>query len=236
MQAFERLKTIEEEREMTSIDAYAIEIKQEDIHNKIKEPYFGEYLRFLKKIKRTSENKILLLKGVGTPPSDAFVHVKIPSFEPITKEQYDKATEIWPCHFYGRFQEKIDENETNKQLEMFLEQLIKNKCNYTFCSGLCTIFDENEHISTSVDQSYILDHGIMNCISEVSRSKRGYLCTGYVAFIYREPCTSCAMALVHGRIKRLYVIKKVEDGPFSKYKMNYNKNLNHRFNVYFYKE
>ncbi|EFH63627.1 hypothetical protein ARALYDRAFT_894978 [Arabidopsis lyrata subsp. lyrata] len=33
--------------------------------------------------------------------------------------------------------------------------------------------------------------------------ERPYLCTGYDIFLMLEPCTMCAMALVHQRIKRI---------------------------------
>ncbi|KAI3892602.1 hypothetical protein MKW92_037020 [Papaver armeniacum] len=36
------------------------------------------------------------------------------------------------------------------------------------------------------------------------RGERPYLCTGYDIFVAWEPCTMCAMALVHQRIQRIF--------------------------------
>jgi len=106
--------------------------------------------------------------------------------------------------------------------------------NKHFCSSVCLIFDKNRLLYKSYDSEYISGHAITDCISNVSKLKEGYLCTGFSAFLYQEPCFSCAMALVHGRIKNVFCFKKGGDYPFSKHKFNYNEFLNHRFDVYFY--
>ena len=106
------------------------------------------------------------------------------------------------------------------------------------CSEACFIVSEkNDILVKSFDTEYILGHAILKAISHVSRLKFGYLCTGYTAYLFTEPCLSCAMALVHGRIKNVFVYsKRSQDGfsSFSHLKFNYNKFLNHRYNVYFY--
>lgn len=66
-----------------------------------------------------------------------------------------------------------------------------------------------------------LKHPIMECISTIAeqelaaRQKRkssdvrenNYLCLNYHVYTTHEPCTMCAMALVHSRISQLVYIK-----------------------------
>jgi tRNA-specific adenosine deaminase 3 len=62
-----------------------------------------------------------------------------------------------------------------------------------------------------------------------------YLCTTYDAYLSREPCVMCAMALVHSRIGRVFYLDQAEPqggalGQF--YKLHLQSGLNHRFRVY----
>lgn len=232
--SFVKLKTPKEERKMYFIPAFAIKASQEEIPKLIKEKFNGEYFRFLKKVKKNKNNEFLLLKGTANFPGS--IQVEIPAFEPTTKTQFEEANSVWPCYFYSPFVEKIDQNLLNFQIDTFLGTINSKAWSYNYCSGFCLIFDQNKLLISNFDQEYICGHSIINSVSFVSSSKIGYLCTGYTAFLYREPCMSCAMALVHGRIGRVFVLNKTKEGSFSKYKLNYNSDLNHRYNVYFYSE
>jgi tRNA-specific adenosine deaminase 3 len=65
-----------------------------------------------------------------------------------------------------------------------------------------------------------------------------YLCTGYDCYVLHEPCTMCAMALVHSRLRR--IIYSIEDanGVLSSgshqhhVRLHALKSLNHHFLVY----
>lgn len=60
-----------------------------------------------------------------------------------------------------------------------------------------------------------------------------YLCTGYYVYTTREPCTMCAMGLVHSRAKRVFYGIPSPDGALGTcLKLHTVKNLNHHFEVF----
>lgn len=61
-----------------------------------------------------------------------------------------------------------------------------------------------------------------------------YLCTGYEAYILREPCIMCSMALVHARIKRVFFCfdNVLKGGLKSRTKLQTIPSLNHHFEVF----
>ena len=66
---------------------------------------------------------------------------------------------------------------------------------------------------------------------------RPYLCTGYDAFMVREPCIMCAMALVHSRLKRvIFACPNAKTGaltgPSGVRRLHGVKSLNHHYFVY----
>ncbi|XP_020537389.1 tRNA-specific adenosine deaminase TAD3 isoform X2 [Jatropha curcas] len=65
-------------------------------------------------------------------------------------------------------------------------------------------------------------------------SVRPYLCTGYDIFLVWEPCTMCAMALVHQRIRRIfYAFPNPNAGALgSVHRLQGEKSLNHHYAVF----
>lgn len=60
-----------------------------------------------------------------------------------------------------------------------------------------------------------------------------YLCTGYDLYITREPCTMCAMALVHSRVRRVFYGSVNKSGALGTLtKVHLLKDLNHRYEVF----
>lgn len=219
---------------MSFSPAYALNIQLEDIPVLIKS-LPAVLPGYLKRIKKSST--ILLLMGIGPPPSSHFTQVSVPSFQPITPLQFIDANSAWPCYFLKPCVEKLTSAFTDCIIDTTLLALSTHRTCLEatgYCSGTCLIFDGTTLIAHSTDTGFIINHAVITAISAVSRSKRGYLCTGYNAVLFREPCTSCAMALVHGRIKRVFVLCPGKNGPFSALKLNYNNNLNHRYLVYMY--
>ncbi|XP_039070223.1 tRNA-specific adenosine deaminase TAD3-like [Hibiscus syriacus] len=63
---------------------------------------------------------------------------------------------------------------------------------------------------------------------------RPYLCTGYDIYLVWEPCTMCAMALVHQRIRRIFfALPNPEAGALgSVHRLQGEKSLNHHYAVF----
>ena len=60
-----------------------------------------------------------------------------------------------------------------------------------------------------------------------------YICTGYDVYVTREPCTMCAMALVHSRVRRVFYGCTSSQGALgTNTKLNTLKSLNHHYEVF----
>ena len=64
-----------------------------------------------------------------------------------------------------------------------------------------------------------------------------YLCTSFTAYLTHEPCSMCAMALVHARISKVYYIFDRDNGFLnSNCKLHCLSSLNHNYEVFKAKE
>lgn len=99
--------------------------------------------------------------------------------------------------------------------------------------------------SASSVGAHRISHAVMQCVHEHARPHRArgdgshgnttYLCTGLDCYTTREPCIMCAMALVHARIRRLYVLKLRDDGGGIGAQIHRERLLNHRYHAYLVK-
>lgn len=240
---FKRVLSPEETRGVPLLDATAIEIDSSMVSSVFGRRNLAEVPSHLKRVKRNG-NRYLFLVCIGTGAGNG-IAVKVPEYPPCTPAQFQIAREAWPCHYSRAAEEAVDV----RQALFFMDAVARMKdsdgsdpsnpvpgSSNCFCTGICIICDGSEMLIKCSDSEFVFGHAVLEAVSTVSRSQRGYLCTGYTAYLYAEPCVSCAMALVHGRIKRVFCFKKAT-GPGASYsglKFNYNRFLNHRYNVYFY--
>lgn len=103
----------------------------------------------------------------------------------------------------------------------------------------------NSEIASARGSDEPLRHSVLAVIDAVAAQERnnggkGYLCTGLDVYTYREPCTMCAMALLHSRIGRLIYVESGKFGAIDPqntvgYGLHGRKQLNHTFEVWRYR-
>ncbi|KAL6650352.1 hypothetical protein ACP70R_009277 [Stipagrostis hirtigluma subsp. patula] len=72
------------------------------------------------------------------------------------------------------------------------------------------------------------------CCGDLSETTRPYLCTGFDIYLVWEPCTMCAMALVHQRFKRVFYAfpNPITGALGGVYRLHGEKSLNHHYTVF----
>lgn len=159
--------------------------------------------------------------------------------KPITEMQNTIARLFWPVYFYKPKEEDINSCLNTGDIYHFVEKILVHSsveragnCEGDICAGVCAIIKNNEVLKIEADSDKVLGHCVLKAVSAVSKLKMEYLCTGMDAYVVNEPCYSCGMAFVHGRIKRVFFINFKGGGAFSEWKIYCNMRLNHRYNVY----
>lgn len=71
-------------------------------------------------------------------------------------------------------------------------------------------------------------------VNPSDESSRPYLCTGYDIYLVWEPCSMCAMALVHQRVRRIfYAFPNLNAGALgSVHRLQGERSLNHHYAVF----
>lgn len=160
-------------------------------------------------------------------------NVLVPRFAPMTKElvhQWGK--KYWPLTWNGNPNDQIlNDYVINMDSIKNMLQKIANLSEREYTNGnkfpVVTAFvdpiNNNVEIVTTDKRSckdgFALDHSIMLAIKKVSKLQKmfkenkdpvnmtSYLCLNYDVYTTHEPCSMCAMALVHSRVKRCIFIK-----------------------------
>ncbi|KAL0265776.1 UNVERIFIED_CONTAM: hypothetical protein PYX00_011491 [Menopon gallinae] len=237
----ERLETPEEAACVELVPSVALEADVLDVGELLRVVSRHRLPRHIKRVKKTAQpGKALVLVGFKHALRDCdmtmfckhrAVDVMVPKDMPVTQKQNTECQKHWPCYYFCR---KVFPDVDASHVQGMLADLLgrSRALRNTFCSGICTIFQDGAAVHSEVDTDNVVGHAVMKSVSAASRRGAGYLCTGLDAFVYREPCVSCAMAFVHGRISRVFFVEERPHGPYTHLRLCYNKSLNHRYPVY----
>lgn len=200
-----KLKSDKEDEEINVIVSFAIIVHRtymKDIIQLVKDIKIPAYL---KRVKPVDDWMYVLVTSHNHKSLSKYdtIKINIPHKPAYTQDQYNQYKEIWPCVFYREKEEFIDHRYVKKWINYLINLEITE-----ICSGCCIIVNGDSLLGSYTDKDNILGHSIFACVDFVSRSQFGYLCTGFDAFILNEPCLSCSMVFVHGRIKRVFCVKK----------------------------
>lgn len=188
---------------------------------------------FSKEYVEDGDRVIALLQKNDIKYNSISDNILVPRFAPITKElvhQWGK--EYWPLTWNGNPNDQIlNDYVIDMDLIKNMLQKIANLSEHEYINGnkfpIVTAFvdpinSDVEIVTTdkrSCGNGFALDHSIMLAIKKVSELQKSakenkdpinmtsYLCLNYDVYTTHEPCSMCAMALVHSRVKRCIFVK-----------------------------
>lgn len=74
---------------------------------------------------------------------------------------------------------------------------------------------------------------LQGLMSQESDPKNDYLCTNFHAYLTHEPCTMCAMALLHARIAKVFYLFATTNGYLNtRCKLHCMSELNHTYEAF----
>jgi tRNA-specific adenosine deaminase 3 len=164
--------------------------------------------------------------------------VTVPKNPPLTRSQYEECKNFWPTNFHeDKYLEKLlrcdfpcsEIDQINANIKTCLE--LKGD---SVSSAIIIDPSSNIVIGKGVDNrsKHCLDHAVMAAVADIG-DKSDYLCTGLDAYVTREPCIMCSMALLHSRIRRVFYGESVPNGGLgSLCKIHTVSNLNHHFETF----
>ncbi|VDK61744.1 unnamed protein product [Anisakis simplex] len=170
--------------------------------------------------------------------------VQVPSKKPFTRRQFEWAKQRWPTAFHpnqeveallhGTF---FSDDEHRKIFDFYsrAEQIGDGD------SG-CVIVDvTGKVVAESGVRAKPLGHAVMSAVEDLCESHRiqgsdvlQYLGTGFDVYLTHEPCSMCAMALVHFRVGRVFFGKCSPKGGAlqSSWRIQEEKRINHHYRVF----
>ena len=159
----------------------------------------------------------------------------------VTRDQFEAWLDMWPVLLKVKTDRKVEDGE--EQGEMAWE--VRECC--TLVAGGNTnglpiaamLVDPATRTivaqATDARSSHPLHHAIMVCVNAFAAvSEGGYLCAGLDMVTTHEPCSMCAMACVHSRVRRLVYVHSMErtgwiEDRVGRCGLGWHKGLNHRF-------
>ncbi|KAI5170965.1 hypothetical protein NEFER03_0367 [Nematocida sp. LUAm3] len=246
---------LERNKELKRKKWYFIRIPREGASERIRElsRIFPDKPVFLKRAKFSEETKnlmVLLFSDEILRKSKELINGKIeeagisnceveeidiPVEDPEEEELRKKACEVWPSSFHPVKKPHLS-SETLKRVKSVLE-IEKFSKNNIECSTSAYILRENSYEKYLGNTDRLLKHPVLSLIRDTSKKTEGYLCTDRIVILSSEPCLVCGMALLHSRIKKVFIIGAFShDAPFSSHYLHDISQLNHRFLVYFNKD
>jgi len=215
----------------------------------------------LSHLKRVYQGVVLI--AVADEPVDASICSKIsavigkevdfsvqevPAVKPKTRAQFEDAKQYWPSTFHEdkALESMLSGTHLSEEEVKELTQL------YTRVEEIegALVYDSTRKkvVSEASGQwdkrSDPLAHPVMRCIKLLAEEqqrldtnegvKDQYLSTGFDVFLHSEPCTMCAMALIHCRVKRVFFsAPNPRLGAFmSRWRLQELRELNHHYQVF----
>lgn len=175
---------------------------------------------------RDRDELLLLLQDTDLEFDNLLTRL-VPAHCPGSKELAQEwSASYWPLVWKGNPNDQIlnDTNLNIVEVRKNLQKIQELSSDFTK-AGLpisTSIVDPktNEVLAIVRDQRHIhpLHHSIMSSIEVVSQKEKqrrmdsgladiNYLCYGYHVYTSHEPCSMCAMALIHSRISRLIYLQ-----------------------------